>query len=257
LHESVVTNSKAAHAQLLVNRVFEKDRCLCSGVGAADDETLHLMHDETWILIRRDACASLNASHCRDWLSRNGYCRSSIPPESASGLSRSAWGELWRQSHLAKPKCEASPFANGEKITLLYPVCTRMSHMRLWSQKPLTATVIQTRDLVAATLTPAEYLQNPLIPWSRWIVTGWDESRACLRQLYTGISQTFRSPCQLRVAFYQHGARRPDEIIYTAIEPNVRHRKALARLLKKPLPRSADGRVLRVYCDGLRLGAAT
>jgi hypothetical protein len=153
------------------------------------------------------------------------------------------------------PRGAQEVFDSGEVVTIHYPVST---HVRLFGRvaiKPRQIVVRAVRDLVSEPLTPEEFLRRPFIRRSRWLIRAFEPEHNRFRQFYAGSSLEYAAPCQLRVALYEPGANRPKEILYSAIEPNVRHRKALLRLLQKHLTKPSESMLLRIYSDDLRLHA--
>lgn len=146
-------------------------------------------------------------------------------------------------------------FDIGETVTIHYPVST---HVRVFEQVPRKSRQIvvrAVRDLVCEPLTPEEFLRRPYTRRSRWLIRGFEPDQNRFRQFYLGSSLEFAAPCQLRVALYEPGECKPKEILYSAIEPNVRHRKALLRLLQRQLSSTSGPLLLRIYSDDLRLHA--
>ena len=147
-------------------------------------------------------------------------------------------------------------FNPTDQIVFTYPLQTHVRSIGATGFQQREVVVRRVRDLVKDPLTPTEFIRRPFVNRSRWLILGQEEGAGHLRQFYLGSSKEFSAPAQLRLAWYELGATKPHEIVYRAIEPTVKDRKALAREIARICPKeTGDGRVLRIYCDDMRIVA--
>ncbi|TWU66484.1 hypothetical protein [Crateriforma conspicua] len=139
----------------------------------------------------------------------------------------------------------------GKKVDLTYPDVTLVESLSRLHRRQIRVTAI--RDLVAQPLTPDEYLRRPLIRRSRWLITGFDESRGSFRQFYLGSTAEYRAPGYLRVGLYEPGSDRPAFAVSRPFAPTKRDRILLARALSQWSRQQIDDLQLRIFADDLKL----
>ena len=149
---------------------------------------------------------------------------------------------------------EAPMFNPTDQIVFTYPLQTHVRSIGATGFQQREVVVRRVRDLVKDPLTPTEFVRRPFVNRSRWLILGHDKSTSQLRQFYLGSSKEFAAPAQLRLAWYELGGNKPIDIVYRSIEPTVKDRKALSREISRLTAHEPDaGRVLRIYCDDMRL----
>ena len=140
---------------------------------------------------------------------------------------------------------------HGQRIAFPYPMHTHVTHVRRSNCTLRNVHVIGVRDLVTDPLTAAEFLSDPYVNRSRYLIRGWCERARDHRQFYLGTSPEFRSPGALRLAF-----RDPEtdsiRIVSRQFEPTALDRRVLVRLFRGASAKEpAMAECLRITADDL------
>lgn len=142
----------------------------------------------------------------------------------------------------------------GSEITLHYPTTTHVRYTHAAAVKPRRILIKSIRDLVREPLTIEEFLRRPFVRRSRMLARALELDSGEYRQFYLGNSTELLAPSQIKVGLYDPGSSRPSEILFRAIEPNVRDRKLLIRALRRwTEDNRCDVSYLRIFADDLRL----